>query len=156
MMKIKYLLKILIVGGFLLSHTVIYASDLPKWYIDKVKEFLLGGGLSSAIQLECTLYKPILLPCFPASCDTVLKCAMKKQRKSLKARLEDLINTIKENTEQTEHQTEIIEQEVLAYNRLLERVKKESLSLKEASYLVKKIKNSEALGTSIDIIGKGK
>ena len=94
--------------------------------------------------------------CIKGDCDGVIDCAMKKQRDVLEARLDDLINTIKANTKQTKHQTKIIEQEVLAYRRLLERVKKESLSLKEASYLSKKIKDSEALGTSINIIGKGK
>lgn len=113
--------------------------------------FLSGSGTLKA----CSIEPPGV--CFPnIPCDNVIKCVMKKQRETLKARLDDLIKAIKANTKQTKHQTKIIEQEVLAYRRLLERVKKESLSLKEASYISKKIKDSEALGTSINIIGKGK
>ena len=89
-------------------------------------------------------------------CDEVIDCAMEKQRDAIEARLNDLIKAIKANTKQTKHQTKIIEQEVLSYKRLLKRAHKESHSLKEASYLSKKIKDSEALGTSIDIIEKGK
>ena len=120
-----------------------------------LKKHMFKSFIISFFLINTTVSQGCVI-CVSAPCNSVLTCAMTKQRKSLKARLEDLINTIKENTKQTENQTKIIEQEVLAYRRLLERVKKESLSLKEASYLVKKIKNSEALGTSIDIIGKGK
>ena len=94
--------------------------------------------------------------CPPGDCDDVIDCAMETQRKALEARLDDLIHTIEANTKQTKHQTKIIEQEVLAYNRLLERVKQESLSLKEAVYLTKKIKKSESLGITLDTIKKGK
>lgn len=122
-------------------------SQLP----DFTPIILFGSGTLKA----CSIEPPGV--CFPnIPCDNVIKCVMKKQRETLKARLDDLIKAIKANTKQTKHQTKIIEQEVLAYRRLLERVKKESLSLKEASYISKKIKDSEALGTSINIIGKGK
>ena len=80
---------------------------------------------------------------------------MKKQRKTLNDRLDDLINTIKANTKQTEHQTKIIEQEVLAYKRLEARVRKEALSLKEARYLSKKIKDSVSIGSTIQTSKKG-
>jgi len=113
-------------------------------------DFLLGTMTFNS----CKIWPWFCVPNVP--CDNVIKCVMKKQRKTLEARLNDLIHAIEANTKQTEHQTKIIEQEVLAYKRLLERVKKESLSLKEASYLSKKIKDNEALDTSIDIIGKGK
>ena len=104
----------------------------------------------------CVIFDILTMDCQDKDCDTVLQCAMGKQRDSLEDRLEDLEKAIEENTEQTEHQTKIIEQEVLAYNRLLARVKQESLSLKEASYLSKKIKDSESLGTIINTMGKGK
>lgn len=94
--------------------------------------------------------------CIPASCDSILEDVMGKQRESLVARLDDLIDTIKANTKQTQHQTKIIQREVIAYNALLARIKQESLSLKEASYLSKKIKDSESLSTTIDTTRKGK
>ena len=104
----------------------------------------------------CMIGKLPIMACLDKDCDTVLECAMEKQRNSLEDRLDDLKKAIEENTKQTEHQTKIIEQEVLAYNRLLARVKQESLSLKEASYLSKKMKDSESLGTIINTMGKGK
>jgi len=99
----------------------------------------------------------ILGGCSSSTCAASLNYAMKtKQKESLKNRLDDLIKTIEANTKQTKHQTKIIEQEVLSYRRLLARVKKESLSLKEALFLSKKIKDSESLGVTVDILGKGK
>ena len=99
----------------------------------------------------------IRIRCASSTCAASLNYAMKtKQKESLKKRLDDLIKTIEANTKQTKHQTKIIEQEVLSYKRLLARVKKESLSLKEALFLSKKIKDSESLGVTVDILGKGK
>jgi len=94
--------------------------------------------------------------CISSPCDNILKDVMGKQRDTLEARLDDLIDTIKANTKQTKYQTKIIKREVIVYKALLKRIEKESLSLKEASYLSKKIKDSEALGGTIDITRKGK
>lgn len=126
-----------------------FYNQIPKF--TRMNLDFLSGSMTFN---SCNIWPWFCIPNMP--CDNVIKCVMKKQRETLKARLDDLIKAIKANTKQTKHQTKIIEQEVLAYRRLLERVKKESLSLKEASYISKKIKDSEALGTSINIIGEGK
>jgi len=98
-----------------------------------------------------------ICPCIPLiPCTGVLNCVMEKQKNTLEARLDDLKHTIEANTKQTIHQTKIIEQEVLAYKRLLERVKIENISLKKASYLSKKIKDSKSLDMAVDTIKKGK
>jgi len=116
-----------------------------------------GSGSSNGGGGTCYFsHPPWSWSCMSSPCDNVLNCVMNKQRETIKNRLKDLVNTIKANTKQTKHQTKIIEQEVLAYRRLLARVKKESLSLKEASYLSKKIKNSESIGNTVDITRKGK
>ena len=128
------------------------------------KEYLLKNSIIAFIFIIATQNSfavicrvPPYLLCAPGGdCDKVIDCAMETQRDAIEARLDDLINAIKANTKQTKHQTKIIEQEVLSYRRLLKRVQKESLSLKKASYLSKKIKDSEALGVNINIIGKGK
>jgi len=105
----------------------------------------------------CNLpFPPYKWTCSSSPCDNILKDVMGKQRDTLEARLDDLIDTIKANTKQTKYQTKIIKREVIVYKALLKRIEKESLSLKEASYLSKKIKDSEALGGTIDITRKGK
>jgi len=98
----------------------------------------------------------VVLSCASSPCDIGLTCVMQKQKRSLKARLDDLIHTIEENTKQTKHQTKLIEKEVLAYRRLLERIKKENLSLKEGVFLSKKIRDNESLSQNIDTLEKGK
>jgi len=115
------------------------------------------GSSSSGSSGECTLLSLwIEIPCTPQSCDPVLECVMKKQRKSLKARLDDLDNTIKANIRQTKHQTKIIGKEILYYKALKARVHKEARSLREATSLTKQIRDSESLGRSLDTIKKGK
>jgi len=123
-----------------------------------VKYFLLISiiMLSIAPQKANAVVCWLVGGCDIETCDGAIRYSMKKQKKDLKERLEDLKKTINENTEQTEHQTKIIEQEVLAYRRLLVRIKKETLSLQEGVYLSKQISNSEILGTTIDISKKGK
>lgn len=95
--------------------------------------------------------------CLPQSCDMALKYAMDtKQKTSLEARLDDFIGAINANTNQTKNQTKIIEQEILAYRRLRNRIKKEGLMLQEASHISKQIKDNGALGIQIYNIQKGK
>jgi len=95
--------------------------------------------------------------CLPQKCDNVIEYAMEtKQYESIKDRLDDFIGIIDANTRQTLSQTGIIEQEVLAYRRLRERIKHESFLLQKASHLSKKIKNNSILEKEIHIINKGK
>jgi hypothetical protein len=81
---------------------------------------------------------------------------MNKERENLTDRLDDFIGVIKANIRQTKNQTKIIEQEILAYKRLRERIKKEQLLLQEASHVTKQIKDSSNLVQIIHIMKKGK
>jgi len=128
-MKIKSKCTIFIIGYFLIFPSIINAKG------------------------TCSIFPYF---CLSLSCDSIIQDVMGKQRDTLENRLDDLIDTIKANTKQTKHQTKIIKREVIVYKALLKRIEKETLSLKEASYLSKKIKDSEALGSTIDIIKKGK
>ena len=134
MMKKIFLLKIRMIGYLFIFTLVSHGGEMC--YLEGFEEYSIS--------------------CSSASCNDILKKVMGRQRQTLEDRLEDLIDTIKENTKQTKHQTKIIKREVIVYTALLKRVHKETLSLKEASYLSKKIKDSEALGSTIDIIKKGK
>lgn len=80
--------------------------------------------------------------CCQWGCDLTIGYAMLKQKKTLKDRLEDYRDAVVANRKQTENQTLIIKQEVLAYTRLLERMKIETEQLYKAQHIVKKIKNT--------------
>jgi len=95
--------------------------------------------------------------CPSSTCDATLIYAMKlKQKKSISDRLDNFIGIIKANIRQTKNQTKIIKKEILAYSRLLERIQKEALMLKEANHISQQIRESTILGESIKIIQKGK
>jgi hypothetical protein len=155
----KIVYKSVILGYLLVSILIPSAAETQtdRDFYNKIPNFSqikfnFSSGSSSFG--TCEIWPWFCVPNIP--CDKVIKCVMAQQRKTIKARLDDLIHAIEENTRQTENQTKIIEQEVLSYTRLLKRVHKESLSLKEASHLSKKIKDSEALGATLDTTRKGK
>jgi len=95
--------------------------------------------------------------CSTESCDLTLTYAMKiKQKTSLSDRLDDFIGIIKANTRQTKNQTKIIKKEILAYTRLLERIKKEALMLQEADHVSQQMRENSFVSKNIKIIKKGK
>lgn len=89
-----------------------------------------------------------------AGCDATVRKAMTVQREVLVHRLDDLKLVMIANTKQTKNQTKIIKQEVLAYSRLLERIKLESMQLEKAKYLSKNIQKKRIIDAEASMIRK--